>query len=501
MRRAILMTITGLALLTTNRDADAQVVTTASLPYATPFHGSTTFQTIGTPATTVVGYARVQPSSSTTPAGLVYLQSRQNDVLVAETGVPGANTLLSGRTFIEFNGTINTALAFANPNPAPVIVSLGITDQFGNDLGVNGFTLAANEQIARFVTEAPFNVRASFAGTMTFTATAPIAVVALRTLVNEQSQFLFTTETVTPLPTPLSLGTQIIPHFADAGGWRTRLTLVNPTDQTINGTVQFFGEGTATVPATPLTLNVSGVVNSSFGYSIRPRSSASLETLGSPLIATRVGSIQITPAGGTTAPASFAILSFVNNGLTVSQTTVEPQASGIAFRSYVQFDSKKPIPGVTQDALAIANNSVTAATVNFELFNSNGTTTGFTASLTVPGFGHASIFVHELFPSLELPSADQLPFRGLIRITSFSSIFVVNFRTHFNELGNFLMTATTTTNESSPSTSAELLFPQTLDGGGFTTQFVLFSGVADQATTGTLRFIAQNGQALSLSVR
>jgi hypothetical protein len=98
-----------------------------------------------------------------------------------------------------------------------------------------------------------------------------------------------------------------------------------------------------------------------------------------------------------------------------------------------------------------------------------------------------------------LPAVEQLPVRGVLRITSFSSIAVVNFRTHFNELGNFLLTSTTTTNEALPSTNAELFFPQILDGGGYTTQFVLFSGVADQATTGTLRFVSQNGQALSLS--
>jgi hypothetical protein len=318
--------------------------------------------------------------------------------------------------------------------------------------------------------------------------------------VNEQNQFLFTPETVTPLPTSLSLGTQIIPHFADAGGWRTRLFLVNPTDQTISGTFQFFGEGTATVPASPLTLNVGGQVSSTFSYSIRPRSSASFETLGPTTIATRLGSIQVTAAGGTTAPASYAVLSFVSNGVTVTQATVETQATGLAFRSFVQFDSKKPVPGATQDAVAIANTSLTPATVNFELFNTDGTTTGFTASITIPGFGHAAIFVHELFPLFVIPEdTNLLPVRGVLRITSFSSISVVNFRTHFNELGNFLLTSTTTTNEALPSTNAELFFPQILDGGGYTTQFVLFSGVADQATTGTLRFVSQNGQALSLS--
>src|SRR5678815_2744720 len=117
MRRAVLITMTGLALLTTTSHANAQTLTTASVQYTTPFRGAASLQTAGLPAGTVVGYTRVQPSSSTTPAGQVFIQSRQNNVLIADTGLPGTTTLLSGRIYVEFNGSVNTAISFANPNP------------------------------------------------------------------------------------------------------------------------------------------------------------------------------------------------------------------------------------------------------------------------------------------------------------------------------------------------------------------------------------------------
>src|SRR2546430_12420129 len=37
-------------------------------------------------------------------------------------------------------------------------------------------------------------------------------------------------------------------------------------------------------------------------------------------------------------------------------------------------------------------------------------------------------------------------------------------------------------------------FPHFADGGGYTTQFILFNGGTDQASSGSLRFFGQSGQ-------
>jgi hypothetical protein len=79
-------------------------------------------------------------------------------------------------------------------------------------------------------------------------------------------------------------------------------------------------------------------------------------------------------------------------------------------------------------------------------------------------------------------------------------VAVVSLRTRYNERGEFLITTTPATNEGSPSSSAELVFPHIVDGGGYATQFALFSGISGQATTGTLRFFGQDGQALNLTI-
>ena len=150
--------------------------------------------------------------------------------------------------------------------------------------------------------------------------------------------------------------------------------------------------------------------------------------------------------------------------------------------------------GSLRSGLAIANTSSTATTAIFELSTLDGTSTGLTASTTVPGSGHVSKFVDELFPTL------TTPFQGVLRITSTStSVAVLGLRARTNERGDFLITTTPPTDETAGATTDELLFPQLANGGGWTTQFILFSGIAGQSSSGALRFFSQGGTPLDLN--
>jgi len=74
-------------------------------------------------------------------------------------------------------------------------------------------------------------------------------------------------------------------------------------------------------------------------------------------------------------------------------------------------------------------------------------------------------------------------------------------RGRYNERNDFLLTTTQPTIESAPLSSAEQYFPHFVDGGGYTTQFILYNGTTDQSSAGLIRFVGQSGQPLSLSVR
>jgi hypothetical protein len=43
--------------------------------------------------------------------------------------------------------------------------------------------------------------------------------------------------------------------------------------------------------------------------------------------------------------------------------------------------------------------------------------------------------------------------------------------------------------------------PHFADSGGYTTQFILYSGTADRSSSGVIRFFSQSGQALGLTLR
>jgi len=148
--------------------------------------------------------------------------------------------------------------------------------------------------------------------------------------------------------------------------------------------------------------------------------------------------------------------------------------------------------------VAISNPSASAITAKVELTDLAGKALSASGSITVPGNGQVALFLDQV-PGLEKL---QTPFQGVARIstTSASGISVVGLRGRSNERGDFLITTTPPVDEKIVPASAEQFFPHLADSGGYTTQFVLYSGSAPQAASGTLRFVSQSGQPLSLLI-
>jgi hypothetical protein len=445
-----------------------------------------------------LGYARIlRDAGKTAPSGVGIFGLRLNGIVVTEAGVPASETLTSARIYAEVTAGVNTGIAIANPNDQAATINFHFTDATGVDFGGGSLTLGGNQQTAKFLDQPPFNVlasKASFQGTFSFTSDVAVSVIALRGLLNERipSDFLITTLPITNLSAAPASGTAFLPHFADGGGWTTQIILVNPTDSTITGTIQFFSQGTATAAGAPVTVTANGLAAPIFTYSIPRQSSFKLVTAGA-LASTLAGSVRVTPSAGA-APASLVVFSFKQLGITVSEAGV-PAIQASAFRMYAEETAAGGI-GAIQTGFAIANLAPSPATVNLELTGLDGGSTGLTAALTVPGNGQVAKFLHEAFPGL------TFPFKGILRISGGQAegLSVVGLRLRSNERGDILVTTTPPTNEGSPPSAAELLFPHLVNGGGYTTQFILFSGTAGQASTGTLKFFKQDGTAFNLNV-
>src|SRR5262249_23612150 len=161
---------------------------------------------------------------------------------------------------------------------------------FGN----SNMVVGPNGQVAAFLNEQPFSGASAIpfanAQTFTFSASQPVAAIALRGFINERGDFLMTTLPIADLS--LSTSSEVvIPHFAEGGGWTTEIALLNPSDANIAGTLSAYDPGGARID--------------SQAYSIAARSSILISrTLNSPAI--RVGSIHVTPATGQQAPVGLS---------------------------------------------------------------------------------------------------------------------------------------------------------------------------------------------------
>jgi hypothetical protein len=466
--------------------------------FSIPPGGASSINSLGASTTTAVGYARINPGNgAVAPGGVAIYSYRPGGYLVSETGVPAVAPVTSGRTYVEVDGIVNTGLAIANPNSQAALISFFYTDSSGTDVGAGSTIIPAGGHLADFIDEPVFKMFSglSFRGTLTFTSNVPVAVTALRALRNERADFLMSTLPVIDLSATVGTGISVVPHFADGAGWTSQLLLINPTNSPLAGVLEFRDDNGALVEIT-----IGGQARSSLPYSVAGRSFQKVETNGaSPF--TISGSVRIIPSGDNpfaalTPPIAEVIFAYRAAGVTVTEAGV-PAIAGRNLRSYVEHVDVTDAVGDVQSALAITNNSSAAANVTLQLVHLDGTLAGIAASYEVAALGRQAKMLAELFPNQTLPN----PFRGVLRITTTSSsISAVSLRIRVNENADYVLTATPASDEATPVTG-EVFFPHLADGGGFTTQFVLFSPTAGQTINGTLRFVDSSGESLDLPVR
>ena len=85
-------------------------------------------------------------------------------------------------------------------------------------------------------------------------------------------------------------------------------------------------------------------------------------------------------------------------------------------------------------------------------------------------------------------------------------VATIGLRARYNERDEFLITTLPVANENdeyfrSVAQYSNFVFPHFVDGAGYTTQFVLFSGWKSGPASGILEFLTNNGAPLSLTFR
>jgi len=88
-----------------------------------------------------------------------------------------------------------------------------------------------------------------------------------------------------------------------------------------------------------------------------------------------------------------------------------------------------------------------------------------------------------------------------MRLTATTPISVAGIRGRVNERNEFLISTVPAIDELAQASSAEIGFPHIVDGGGYTTQFILFNAVTGQSSSGNVLFRTTGGLPLDLVVQ
>jgi hypothetical protein len=232
-------------------------------------------------------------------------------------------------------------------------LSFFFTDAQGLDSETRTLKIPANGQIVGFLNEPLFASPQDFQGTMTFYASAPIGVLAVRGSISG-GMFLMPQIPVADIGSRAT-GTVIVPFFWAGNAAVTEMILVNPTDSTLSGTFSFVSAGSPGPVGLSPSPSSSG--NFIYDYAIPPRSSVHYTaTLPDP---NRAGFVQVVPNSGTAAPLAFNIVDFQNQGIAQAQTTVFGQSPATAFSLLVQTDQccGSAISNTTSTTVSLANPS------------------------------------------------------------------------------------------------------------------------------------------------
>jgi uncharacterized repeat protein (TIGR01451 family)/fimbrial isopeptide formation D2 family protein len=462
-----------------------------------PGGGDSTFSTPGTAKTVETGYAQVQSCTSKTAAfdaaltelyGTAVFSLTQDNAVVSEAGVPASVPTTAARLFIDYRPTlqakgvdveaglisINTGIAVVNTGPVTANLVFTLRDGSGVTLTTGNATLAAGNHRALFIDQlnqwaADFAFPANFGtavqfGTLTITSDQAVAVVALRSTLNQRSETLLTTTPVADLTKTPGSGPLYFPQLADGGGFTTALLLMNTNAATETGKINLFrNDGTG--------LQVHRIGDaagtaSTFSYSISAGGVYRFETDGTPG-SVNTGSVQVVPDAGTTTPVGAGLFHFAPPGnLFSSQTVVTesgvPAATPTTHALIYVDQSNGHMTG-----LAIAAPTVTPVHVTLRALQSDGATVVGLGSLDLVGNGHDACFVQEFITGL--PAG----FTGVLEILTPSPVAVLTLRALVNIRGEMLLTTFPVADFNQPAPG--LLFPQIADGGGFQTQIILLN--------------------------
>ena len=204
----------------------------SSFRYTIPSGGVYLLRTDGFPAQVRVGWVKLTPDPGTsTPAGSGLFGYNPANILVSESGIPAALSTTHARVYVDLSGNHDTGLAVANVGTASAVISINAFQEDGfTAIGTSKgpLQLAGNGHDAKFADQLISSLPAGFKGVLDISSNTPFAALTIRSLDNENHDFLMTTFPVADMtrPAPFPI---VFPHIVDGGGYVTEFILLSPT--------------------------------------------------------------------------------------------------------------------------------------------------------------------------------------------------------------------------------------------------------------------------------
>lgn len=492
-----------------------------SVPYSFGDLGGFHLHASGDDSEPIVFYGEVEPTGGTSlPSGFGIFSFRDpGGRLLTETSVPVQNTLTDGRLFASyFSDGTNTGLAVVNPNDQEVTIDFRFENPLLQEpqIGTGTIVVPPGGQFSRFLSEAPFDLPDGTTASMTFSASLPVAAITLLETKNAAGDTLYNTLPVVDLGVEPADRAVYMPHFATGGLWSTEFILINPTDEEIKGALILISGGSIhpenpdwDVPGQTFESSLTDTFfpTLSHPYTIGPGGVLVWSTVSTSFLVS-TGSARAIPVSGSRTPVVQVVFNYLGaveneNGQIVSDRLSRAAYSsgggeGTAFRMYVESRGELDAPGSVTSGVAVNSTNFDpidqyqSPEILFEIRTFDGT---FSASTVerVPSSGQRAWFIDQLFPDVVLPE----PLRGTLTVTVLSpgrTIAVTGLRARRSEEDRFMVTTTPPTAVDSIAPPGPGYMPQLVNGGGWETEAVLFSGTAGQAATGQLRFFGPGGE-------
>jgi hypothetical protein len=236
--------------------------------------------------------------------------------------------------------------------------------------------------------------------------------------------------------------------------------------------------------------------------SINANGAAKYETPGDHA-KTKVGYAVLNVDSGN-APYGTAVLSFKQNGVTVTEAGVPaspPTTSARIFIDYRTDVNAVPARGGAgtidvNTGIAVVNFGSATASIVYTLRNMDGATIA-TGHGTVAAGYHFACFIHELenrvAPDFNLPPDFQSTTQfGSLEMESDQPISVLALRGTYNQRDDFLITTTPVADLTKTLSIGPTYFPQFIDGGGYTTSLILLN-TSGMTETGSLQIMDKHG--------